>query len=68
MPAAQMSAPESGKMCTVASPFKVSMWIGMVGAGSVPDVVMMRERRILGAPRSFDERRKRAFAFGPVFL
>ena len=32
--ATQMSAPESGRACTIACPFREDMWTLIVGAGS----------------------------------
>ncbi len=34
LPATEMSAPESGRACTVAWPLREDMWTAMVGAGS----------------------------------
>ena len=44
VPAVQMSAPESGKLSRLAAPFRMVMWMGIVGAGSVMWVTLMLDR------------------------
>ena len=48
VPAADMSAPESGKLSRYVAPLREVMWMGIVGAGSVTWVALMFHRRARG--------------------
>ena len=50
VPATQMSAPESGRTCTVACPFREDMCTLIVGAGSKDSVAMVGVMETTRAP------------------
>ena len=64
MPATQMSAPESGRTCTVACPFTEDMCALIVGAGSKDSVAMVGTTRDSGGG---SRRLRKALAKWPIF-